>query len=173
MVSLQFMFFCVIALMAVIGAFRGWAKELLVLFSIVFALFVIYLMNQNFQFYRDFIAQKPENEFWVNAIIILAMSFFGYQTPQRIGFLAERSIRVRVQDFVLGLLFGGINGYFLFGSIWFYLDKAEYFVNQIDAPAAEQVAKILGILPPSYMMSTPVITTAIAVAFLLIIVVYL
>ena len=48
MVSLQFMFFCVIALMAVIGAFRGWAKELLVLFSIVFALFVIYLMNQNF-----------------------------------------------------------------------------------------------------------------------------
>jgi hypothetical protein len=61
----------------------------------------------------------------------------------------------------------------LFGSIWFYLDKAEYFVNQIDAPAAEQVAKILGILPPSYMMSTPVITTAIAVAFLLIIVVYL
>jgi uncharacterized membrane protein required for colicin V production len=159
--------------MAVIGAFRGWAKELLVLFSIVFALFVIYLMNQNFQFYRDFITQKPENEFWVNAIIILAMSFFGYQTPQRIGFLAERSIRVRVQDFVLGLLFGGINGYFLFGSIWFYLDKAEYFVNQIDAPAAEQVAKILGILPPSYMMSTPVITTAIAVAFLLIIVVYL
>ena len=173
MVSLQFMFICVIILMTIIGAFRGWAKELLVLFSIVFGLFVIFLMNENFQFYRDFVAEKPANEFWVNAGIILAMSFFGYQTPHRIGFIGERSIRVRVQDFVLGLLFGGVNGYFLFGSIWFYLDKAEYFVKYIDAPEAAKVATIIKFLPPSYMMSMPVITTAIAIAFLLIIVVYL
>lgn len=172
MVSLAFMFYVIVGLTAVVGAFRGWAKELVVFFSVILGLFIIFVMKENFPFYTNFIAENPENEFWANSLILLAIAFFGYETPRRMAMLAERSVRDRFQDVVLGFLFGGVNGYFLFGSVWYYLDKAGYFFDAIIAPTDVEVLNLMERLPPAFMLTSPVILVFIAIAFLLVIVVY-
>ena len=45
MVSLNFFFFCFLILFAIIGAMRGWAKEMLVTFSAILALFIITVLE--------------------------------------------------------------------------------------------------------------------------------
>mgnify|MGYP006290563567 CR=1 FL=1 len=45
MISLMFSFWLFLGLFGLIGAMRGWAKELLVIFSIILALFLIYVLE--------------------------------------------------------------------------------------------------------------------------------
>ncbi len=41
MVSLSFIFFFLLIIFGIIGAMRGWAKEMLVCFGIILALFIL------------------------------------------------------------------------------------------------------------------------------------
>lgn len=46
MISLTVMFYLLIFIFAIIGGMRGWAKELLVSFSVVLALFIIFMLME-------------------------------------------------------------------------------------------------------------------------------
>jgi len=46
MISLTVVFYIFIVLFAIIGALRGWAKEMLVSFSLVLALFIVFILIQ-------------------------------------------------------------------------------------------------------------------------------
>jgi hypothetical protein len=46
MISLTVVFYIFIVLFAIIGALRGWAKEMLVSFSLVLALFLVFILTQ-------------------------------------------------------------------------------------------------------------------------------
>ena len=45
MLSISFVFWIFIAMFTLIGAIRGWGKELLVTFSIILALFIIQVIH--------------------------------------------------------------------------------------------------------------------------------
>jgi len=68
----------------------------------------------------------PETVFWLRTIIFGGLVFFGYQTP-KIPRLAESEhfIRHYLQDALLGFFIGALNGYLIFGSLWYYLHVAK------------------------------------------------
>lgn len=133
-----FGFWMFVIFFAIIGAMRGWAKELLVIFSLVLAIFIIIILERFAPFVTDLSGDDSQGivisatDFWVRASIVIVFAFFGYQTPRFPRISSTKLTRERVQDVVLGLLAGAANGYMVMGSLWFYLHQADYkiFENQ-------------------------------------------
>ncbi len=114
MMTLTFTFWMMVVIFAIIGAMRGWAKELLVTFSVVLAIFILSVLSRYVPPIRDFFA--PPNgtqEFWVQAFIVLVLAFFGYQTPNISRFAGTKFARERFSDALLGLFLGALNGYLI------------------------------------------------------------
>ena len=103
MVSLTFVFWMYVILFAIIGGMRGWAKEMLVSFSVILALTFTTLLSNYIPFIRD-VLQKDSQElyFWLRTIILFLLVFFGYQTPNIPRFAAKMN-REKLQDIILGV----------------------------------------------------------------------
>ena len=180
MISLNVLLFVFIALFAIIGAMRGWAKELLVTFSIILAMFTMNVLENWVPFFQDTISTgTPQTVFWLRTAILSALVFAGYQTP-RIPRLADsgRFVRNLLQDGLLGVFLGGVNGFLIFGTIWYYLDVAGYPFAFVTAPdtataAGTAAARLLAILPPHWLMGTPTIYFAVAISFVFVIMVFI
>jgi hypothetical protein len=111
----------------------------------------------------------------VRGILLVLLGFFGYQTP-RLRALQEKLTRERLEEVLLGLVLGALNGYLLVGSLWYYLHQSGYPTNLIVQPAADsdlakQIAGIVQFLPPS-VLPVPQIYFAVGVVFVFIIVVF-
>jgi len=170
MITLNAVFWMFTVVFAVIGAMRGWAKELLVTFSVILALFVIAVIEQFVPFMSSFMFEGgPERQFITRAIILLGVSFFGYQTPN-IQRLSEIMIRESFQDSLLGFFIGLLNGYFVIGSIWYYLHEFGYPYEFIFAPVDPETLSILAYLPPAWL-GIPAVYFAVAIAFTFVVVV--
>ncbi len=176
MVSLTVLFGMFVALFAVIGAMRGWAKELLVTSALVLGLFLNAILDNYITPYRTaMLLQPPLTQFALRGGVLLLMALFGYQTPN-IRALQPKLARERVEEILLGLVLGALNGYLLIGSLFFYLDQTGYPTSLILAPAANSVlrAQIDGVMkwvPPS-LLPIPQIYFAVGVVFVFIIVVF-
>ena len=67
---------------AVIGGFRGWAKEILVVFSIVTAMAIDALLREFFPTtVGNLLKEQSSTAFYTRAAILMLMAYFGYQTP--------------------------------------------------------------------------------------------
>ena len=78
---------------------------------------------------------------------------------------------------LLGFFLGGINGFMIWGTIWFYLEIANYPFDIIIRPDAatamgQAVERLMAFLPPAWLGS-PVIYFAVAVAFVFVMVVFI
>ena len=115
-----------VILFAIIGGMRGWAKEMLVTFSVILALTFTTLLANYVPFIRD-VLQKDSKPlyFWLRTIILILLVFFGYQTPNIPRFAAKMT-REKLQDIILGVVIGALNGYLIAGTIWFYMADAGY-----------------------------------------------
>ena len=176
MVSLSFVFWMFVILFGIIGGMRGWAKELLVTFSVILALTFTTLLEHYVPFVRD-VLQKDNVVllFWLRTIILTLVVFFGYQTPHLSRFAAKMT-REKFQDILLGAILGAINGYLVAGTIWYYMADASYpFTNVITAPSGD-IAKVAGEMLP-YMapklLGIPGIYFAVVIAFMFVIVVFI
>jgi uncharacterized membrane protein required for colicin V production len=164
------LFWMFVFLFGVIGAIRGWAKELLVIFSITVALTINLLLVK----YLPFLSNAPENSvslFWVQVIAIIILGYFGYQTVSSIS-----AVREKLADSLYGTVFGGINGYFIAGSLLAYFHKAGYPYQSIIAPATdpnflEKINTMMAFMPPN-LLGEPGIYFAVIVLFVFIIFVY-
>ncbi len=180
MISLNVLLWLFIIMFALVGAMRGWAKELLVTFSIILGLFAMVVLENYVPFFKEILQKSdPKSVFWIRTVIIGAMVFFGYQTP-KIPHLAEsgRFIRNVLQDGLLGIVLGGFNGYLIFGTLWYYLHAANYPFPFITAPTAltlagQQSLEWISKLPPEWLMSTPFIYIAVVACFIFVMVVFL
>lgn len=177
MVTLSFVFWLFVFLTSIIGAMRGWAKELLVVFSVILAIFIILVFETYVGFIQGFLqAGGPKIEFWTRTIIIFILAFFGYQTPNVKRFSAAAR-REKLQDSLLGLVLGGANGYLIFGSMWFYLARAGYPFNFVVAPVAgteigDATIRLVNLMPPQFL-DIPGIYFAVAIAFTFIVIVFI
>lgn len=176
MIALTFVFYMFVFLGAVIGAMRGWTKELLVAFSAVLSIFIILVFEAYVGVWQVFVAQSVVTRFWARAIIILLLAFFGYQTP-RIKRLEAAARREKLQDSLLGIVVGAINAYLIIGSIWAYLAQAGYDkFDVVSAPVAgttigDAAIRLVSFMPPNYL-EIPMIYFVIVFAFTFIVVVY-
>ena len=175
MVSLTVVFGMYMLLFGVIGAMRGWAKELLVTSAVVLGLFLNAILETYIQPYRTALAAQPgTTQFMVRAVLLVMLAFFGYQTPN-IRALQAKLARERLEELLLGLLMGLLNGYLLIGSIWFYLHRVGYEITTlVQAPTgevAEQIADLMTYMPPQ-ILDIPNVFFAVGVVFVFIIVVF-
>lgn len=180
MVSLVLVFWIFVVLFAIVGGIRGWARELVVVFSVILAMFLLTVMENYVPWVKDVLPNLPARSlFWIRSMTVIVLAFFGYQTPTTIARIAERTARVgqRVQDWMLGLIVGGINGYLIVGSIWYYMTIANYPFDAIKAPGSgdpyyELAISLAKILAPAWL-GTPEIYFAVGLAFVFVIVVLL
>ena len=174
MITLNAVFWISIILFALIGAMRGWAKEILVLCSVIFALFIIWLLTNFFPLMEDTSADNATTRFFIQAGTIAIMVIFGYATPNLPVFTGDRFLKQRIQDGLLGSVFGAVNGYAIVGSLWYYMNEAGYFPDWITAPRpdtqiGQTAISMLQVMPPAWLVDEPLIFVAVALAFILII----
>ena len=158
-----------VILFGVIGGMRGWAKEILVTFSVILALTLTTLLQSYIPFVRDVVAKQGATFFWLRTIILLVLVFFGYQTPN-IARFAPKMTREKFQDILLGMILGALNGFLIVGSVWHYMDQAHYPFAIITKPATDLL--LLKYLAPR-LLGIPAIYFAVVIAFIFVIVVFI
>ena len=174
MMSLNIVFWMYVILFAIIGGMRGWAKEIMVSFSVVLAMAFMTLLHR----YVPFIRELPVESsllFWLRTIVLMVLVFFGYQTPN-ITRISAKMTREKLEHIILGIFIGALNGYLIAGTIWFYLAKANYpFTNIVSAPSgtvAEIANNMLNYMPPN-VLGEPGIYFAVVIAFIFVLVVFI
>jgi hypothetical protein len=179
MVTLSFFFFFMIVFFAVIGSLRGWARELLVAFSVVLAIFIVSIMESLVpNLMNIFTDAGARAYFWVRALLLGILVFFGYQTPNIPKLGGARFARERLQDVLLGGVLGAINGFLVVGTLWYYLDTAGYPFRphitppDINNPDTATAVALLAWLAPRWMTG-PLLYVVVALAFLFVLVVLL
>jgi hypothetical protein len=84
-------------------------------------------------------------------------------------------MRDRLQDWLLGMVLGALNGALLAGSIWFFLHRAGYPFPGLEAARLSaqnpDVAAMVKYMPPAILGETWVLV-AVAAAFVFVIVVF-
>ncbi|NLE45026.1 MAG: CvpA family protein [Chloroflexi bacterium] len=127
MMPIHTVFGVLVALFAVVGSLRGWAKELIVIFSVVLALFVEHVL---LSFLPPVAAlfqnMQPKSQFYTRASIFLIIAVFGYASPTIASRLGAKVARERLQDLLLGFFIGAINGYLVIGTLLSFLNLAGY-----------------------------------------------
>jgi lysylphosphatidylglycerol synthetase-like protein (DUF2156 family) len=176
MMSLVYVFWMYVILFGIIGMLRGWAKELLVAFSVVVALTLNHVLRKYVPVVSQLPAESP-SLFWVLSLVLVALVFFGYQTVALIPHLQAKATRERLQDALFGVIVGGFNGYLIAGSVLFYLVQTQYQVFQnIVLPASPEtdaaLQSLMAYMPP-HLLGEPGIYFAVILCFIFVIVVYI
>ncbi|HAF61813.1 MAG TPA: hypothetical protein DCK95_05760 [Anaerolineaceae bacterium] len=179
MISLGVLFWVFILLFALIGAIRGWTKEILVTFSAIMGIFAITILEEYLPFVQTYLASNPvTSQVWMRIIVFSVLIFFGYQTPNIPRFQQdERLARGRLQDILLGFIIGGFNGYLIYGSIWYFLADANYPFPIVippiaGTPAGDAALNLVKYLPPVWL-TTPTIYYAVACSFIFVLVLFI
>jgi hypothetical protein len=176
MMSIVVVFWMYVVLFAIVGGMRGWAKELLVSFSVILALALNHIIRR----YIPLAQGLPETDtslFWMRTLIVLVLVYFGYQTVVSIPHLAARATRERLQDTLFGVILGGINGYLIAGTVLYYMRAADYPFREVITPPVEEalvqrVNQMMLYMPPQ-LLGEPGIYFAIILAFVFVLVVYI
>lgn len=179
MVSLSVLFYIFIFIFALIGAIRGWAKEVTALFSTVLALFILTVLQSFIPAIKTYMENSPvASQVTFRMVVLGVIVFVGYQTPNLPVFMQSQQFkRGQMQDVILGFLVGGLNGFMIFGSMWYFMDKGGYPFTHVLAPiagtpAGDAALQILPLLPPSWLVA-PGIYFAIAISFLFVLMVFI
>lgn len=185
MIELAAVFWIFVMMFGIIGLMRGWTKEILVTASIILALFI---MEELGQYIFDVmvrttdpaqIATDPNAPLrrlvMLRASVLLIVTFFGYQGPTVVHFATRGRVRTRpgesLQEGLLGLMMGGVNGYLVVGTLWWYLQVHNYPFRWITAPLAGTLSlEYLRYLPMQWMSQGPVLTVLVVVFFLFVII---
>jgi uncharacterized membrane protein required for colicin V production len=176
MMSIVSFFWMCVILFAFVGWMRGWAKELLVSFSVILALALNFILRRYIPIIRE-MDEADVTLFWVQTIILLVLVYFGYQTVVSIPHLSSRAARERVQDSLFGGILGGFNGYLIAGTILYYMDRANYpfpkFMTPPTDPAIAATVDQMMLYMPPQLLGEPGIYFAIILAFIFVLVVYI
>jgi len=127
MMPLNTVFGGLVFLFAVVGSLRGWAKEIIVAFSVVLALFVEHVLLSFLPPLAVlFAGLPPQGQFYTRAIVFIVITIFGYASPSIASKLGAKVVRERLQDLLLGFFIGIVNGYLIVGTLLSFLSLS-YF----------------------------------------------
>lgn len=143
MVPLDTVLWGFVIVFGLMGALRGWGKEMLVTFSVIVAFSMRLIFSKYVPFVKDLLARPPMEQFYIYTGLIVFMAIAGYAGPVVSARLAGKATREKLQDFLLGFVIGALNGYLIVGSIWYLLAAAGYGVWGIQPPPAGSAAEAL------------------------------
>lgn len=121
MIDATVVFWAFVMMVSFFGSNRGWIREVIVSFSMVFAIFAI---RQTFEVpaVKDFVNafSSPVTKWSIRAIPFILITIFGYLGPTVAKGRFEANLRGKFKEGILSLLLGALNGYLLFSSLaWF------------------------------------------------------
>jgi hypothetical protein len=186
MIPISTVFGGLLVLFALIGSLRGWAKEIIVAFSVILALFVEHVLMEFVPPVTTlFQNMSLQGRFYTRATLFIIITVFGYASPTIASQLGAKVARERLQDLLLGFFLGLINGFLIVGTLLSFLSATNYGVPagqpeaegiggiippEIDSPSANLIA----FLPPQLITkSGAVLYIAVAAAFVFVIVVFI
>ncbi len=109
----------------IIGFLRGWSKELISTAGIILGLFALFQFDSLLRG-TLLVNVSRDQVFFVQSAIFIAIVFFAYQTRGFGGSRQSGQGRDQLQSSVLGGVLGAINGYLIWGTIWYFMDINEY-----------------------------------------------
>lgn len=188
MIPIETVFLGLLFLFGIVGLMRGWVKEVLVAAGVLLAMFVQqiigqYILRPDNSYVPILLDVSPDVtvpeqytrvQFYVCTALLFFLTIFGYAGPALVARAGGKVARERLQDAILGFIMGVINGYLIIGLLWFYVDKFGYAIDGIQAPEQGSVAWTIvnSYLVPAWL-TTPTLYLAIALAFVLIIVLFI
>lgn len=132
MIQLSAMLWTLALFFAIIGFLRGWNKELISLAGIVLGLFALFQFDSLIRG-TLLVNVSRDQVFLVQAGIFIAIVFFAYQNRTIFGGgdagdrrPGARDGRDNLQESILGGILGFVNGYLIWGSLWYFMDINEY-----------------------------------------------
>lgn len=135
MIQLSALLWTMAIFFAIIGFLRGWSKEMISTAGIILGLFALFQFDTLIR--GTLLANVSRDQvFFVQSVLFILVVYFAYQT-RGMG-AADRQGRGRdsLQESVLGGFLGFLNGYLIWGSIWYFLDINQYpLAPYIVAPA--------------------------------------
>jgi hypothetical protein len=187
MIPLSTVFWGLVFFFGLIGALRGWAKEILVSFSVLLALFIQQVFGQfvlggQSDFLPPLLAAPPgvvppdrynTAQFYICVGLLSLLSFFGYASPPLAQKIGAKIVREKLQEGLLGFFLGLLNGYLIAGMLWFYISKTGYTVWGIQEPqpGTASFAIATTYLLPNWL-TVPALFVAVALAFVFVIIVF-
>jgi hypothetical protein len=117
----------------IIGYLRGWNRELIAMAGIILGLFALFQFDT---LIRGAILRGValDQVFIIQASLFIIVVFFSYQTRALGG--GRNEGRSNLQESILGAIVGGINGYLIWGSLWYFMDINNYpLAPAVIAPA--------------------------------------
>ena len=179
MVSLSVLFYIFIFIFALIGAIRGWAKEVTALVASVLALFIRTVLQAFIPAVKTYMENSPvTSQVTFRMAVMGIIAFLGYQTPNLPVFMQSQQFkRGQMQDVILGFLVGGLNGFMIFGSLWYFMHQGGYPFTYVLPPiagtqAGDAAMQIIPLLPPNWLVA-PGIYFAVALSFLFVLMVFI
>lgn len=140
MIQLTVFMWVMALLFGYVGFSRGWNKEMIATSGIILGLFALFQFNDTFD--QVLLTAPGEQKFLLRAFVFSVIVFFAYQTRAIIGDDASRARRGgavegrdNLQSSVLGGMIGLLNGYLIWGSLWYFMHITEYPLDPyISAP---------------------------------------
>jgi uncharacterized membrane protein required for colicin V production len=182
MVQLTVLLTMMALLFGYIGFTRGWNKELIATSGIILGLFTLFQFDDVLT--NLLVSFPPEQAFALRAIIFSTIVFFAYQTRALIGEDATRARssgsdgRDNLQSSVLGGLVGALNGYLIWGTLWYFQHVENYPLSPyISAPQpGSPSANFVDSLPLYILAGGPggagnLLAAAVIVLFLIVLIV--
>jgi uncharacterized membrane protein required for colicin V production len=186
-IELSAVFWFIVALFGIIGLMRGWVREVQATAAAVLAMFIIEMISPWVwtvlveRTPAEMLATDPLGTLrrlvMLKSAILLIVVFFGYQGPVIVQFATSgrsraSSPRDSIQEGILGLLVGLLNGYLIIGALWWYVHVAQYpfdwIISPVNFPDSASAAMISA-LPLRYL-SSPWLEILVVVFFLIVII---
>jgi hypothetical protein len=180
MIQLAAFMWAMALIFSYIGFGRGWNKEMIATSGIILGLFALFQFDDVLT--ELFIAIPPEQAFLIRSALFAFVVFFAYQTRALIGTDAKKPRsaegRDNLQSSVLGGIIGFINGYLIWGSLWYFMHVTDYPLDPyIAAPLPDSYsAEFVNSLPLYILGGGPtgdgdLLAAAVIVLFLIVLIV--
>jgi hypothetical protein len=138
MINANIVFVLFILIFGLVGAMRGWVREVIVTASLILALFVMNQLGDRWYALVDGIAPPNSATNWLLRMApMFLIAFFGYLGPSVVRSRFDPNVRGKLEQGILAFLIGMFNGYVLFSTVAWVAWKSGFLDNP-PTPAAGQ-----------------------------------
>jgi hypothetical protein len=131
----------------IMGYLRGWQREFIVTFAVLLLGFAVFHFDSLLR--TIFFGINHDTLFSFQMIALILVVFYAYNAKVNLGGTRTRRDSRDMRDNMIGVLVGGLNGYLIGGTFWYFLDINQYPLETFFlAPAANSPsAQALGWMP--------------------------
>ncbi len=125
MINSNLVFIMFVVIFGLIGAMRGWVREVIVTAALILALFVLNQLGDKWNTLVAGLTPQHSGEQWLlRTLPLFLITFFGYLGPAVVRSRFEQNMRGKLEQGILAFIIGCINGYIIFSTVAFIAWRA-------------------------------------------------